>query len=1103
MATNTVIIESNRKIAYKEELDSIEVPGIGNVTRQERIPNNRWTTHIPSGLEVNVGDQINLEAAMINSVGGGDSVMEFIGKGGNGGTDRQMDIDVSFYITNNQQFNFNLPMWGMKIIYEIYTDAFGTPDFVGESSQPDATPVKQYNQFKKSYPLEGLTGYSVTAGPAANPPPTTLLPQTAISMGSYDSHEISPLRYYYSQKWSGGYIDPTASGDAPYLKFTKPIKLSAPLGFSPPSAVGERLTSQLHAREGNADSWSFSTVNPTKFFLAGVAPNGILKQKPLPGVTDQSYLTIPTSNGALLYGRLTGDWSARLKNEAGHTEGDGYLPDQGRRIFWSNMLCGNPEEALACDILKKVTSRPQLVQNITLDNINQCHIDTGTREKYTTTNGVVGEYGNRMCLFHDDLPSVKKTLLRWIQTTTDTATNFIPTGFTGIFWNVLSIPKNYAIVSNVVWNDVTTNLMNDAFDAFHSCDADAGLINTDDPDYLDKFFVRWKFGRKDDEATRPSISQKHYLTNAKLNDDGPSNDLYEKVVWNVQAGSVTPVPTGAQECSYMDKAARNPSDASLTLHRPCLPGLIANGQDGDGNSGHLYDYYIYFKYYADLRWSPIKAQEGLLDVIGLRPQTAAAGFTTVHPNGLDAQLKVWAAMGNAPGTVRYGYIPVYKVPSGSPDSAASPIPYIAFVTQTVTDPDNLPIPKPVLGEYMGLSPSMNDNLFSKPVNVQKYTAAGAAYDVSLNDTVDYYPYCHIGANDPLISFGDNGRFQISQFHTPIRTGNGTFNLPNYPAAQQPETVIATVGSSQANVSGVKSNGAIPPTVVPQPFYDVIQSSEGNNPIISAQSGMSLERLLNYTQDLSGKNVIKNYDTRAYQNTLFFKLGFSVEQLLPIFGLPQNDFNRGNYNQYLGTSRPAGLKLVNMVKPFTTNAYISAAIIPSMITGAGFVQNTANPPVVVSRPQVPMPLLGGLDESESNTNIESDVLIAIRMPHKLDYPYLVVYTDIVRDAQYIGGPSGHQNLSAIAYITRNYSAGDFFYAFSTGWTYTADSNYTITSITTDIRMPDGSIAPLDDNSSVIYKLIKMKQMPLDPALIPKILAVEQKLEEKEAKATKKS
>ena len=1086
MATNTIIIESNRKIAYKDELDAIDVVGIQNVERQERISNNRWTTHIPSGLEVNVGDQINLEAAMINSVGGGDSVMEFTGKGGNGGTDLQMNMVMSYYITNRQQFNFNLPMFGMKIITQVYSDAFGSPDFVGESAAPlSADPVtkqrQQYTQFKKSYPLETLQGFSVTVGASEGTPGTPgNLPNAVYSMGSYGSYDVSPLRYYYSQDWSGGYISYEGRNDS-YSKFTK---LGVPLGFSTPAAIGERLTSQLHARDGNADNWSFSTVNPQQFFIDA----GVLKQRPLPGVTDQSYLTIPTSTGTLLYGRQTGKWSARMVGETGYTEGDGYDAEQGRQAFWSNMLCANPDEAFACDTLKGLTSKPGITPDISINNIDAIHLDTGIVQEYVNGGGnKVGEFGNRMCLYQNDLPSVKKTGLTWVQSVTDTQTHIVPNNPTqAISMSCLNLPQNYGVVSNVVWNDITTNLMNIAFEEFHSCDDDTGVINVDDPEYLSKFYVRWKIGRKDDECTVPRIQQQHYLTNALLNAvKGSPPPIYEKVVWNVVEGNITPVPTAAQECSYILKSQRTFDNAGVRENRPCLPGFIKNG--------NVYDYYIYFKYYTDLTWTPESAQLGTLNVGGLQPQVAGAEFTTRHPNGLEAQKKVWATMGNDPGTVRFGYIPVYKVPSGAPDTDASPIPYMCFVTQSNVDPDNFPIPKPVTGEFMGLSPSMNYNLFSKPINIQKYTQAansennGKGYDqLGTNDTVDYYPFCHIGSNDPSITFGDNGRFEIQQFHTPIRSGNGTFNLANYPASTDPETNVATVSTKEANVSGVFSNGASPPVATPTPFIDIISTGIGNNSVMSTQSGMAIERIENFTEDLSSPLLVQNFDTRAYKNTLFYKLGFSLEQLMPIFGQVQNDFNRGNYNLYVGTNQPAGLKLVNMVKPMTTNAYISSAIIPSMIKGAGWIQDNQNPPNVLARPLVPMPLLGGLGDYGANTNIESDILIALRMPQKLDYPYLVVYTDIVRDAQYIGGATGHQKLSAIAYITRNYAEGDYFYSFSTGWTYTADTNYVITDITTDIRLPDGSPAPLDDNSSVIYKVIKNKQMPLNPELLPKIL-----------------
>ena len=114
-ATNTIIIESNRQIAFRQAQQTMQQTSVQDVVKVGRIPNNTWKTHLPAGLSVEVGDQLNLEAAMINSIGGGDSVMEFIGDNGTGGTDLQMQLMLSFYITNRMQFNFNLPKFGMKI----------------------------------------------------------------------------------------------------------------------------------------------------------------------------------------------------------------------------------------------------------------------------------------------------------------------------------------------------------------------------------------------------------------------------------------------------------------------------------------------------------------------------------------------------------------------------------------------------------------------------------------------------------------------------------------------------------------------------------------------------------------------------------------------------------------------------------------------------------------------------------------------------------------------------------------------------------------------------------------------------------------------------
>jgi len=95
--------------------------------------------------------------------------------------------------------------------------------------------------------------------------------------------------------------------------------------------------------------------------------------------------------------------------------------------------------------------------------------------------------------------------------------------------------------------------------------------------------------------------------------------------------------------------------------------------------------------------------------------------------------------------------------------------------------------------------------------------------------------------------------------------------------------------------------------------------------------------------------------------------------------------------------------------------------------------------------------------------------------------LVVRTNLIISPDYIGGKLGYEKLPAIAYITRNYSEGDYFYSFTTNWNYTVDLPYVVSSIITDIRLPDGRAAPIDDNSSVIYKINKLRTLPNAPAI----------------------
>ena len=100
-------------------------------------------------------------------------------------------------------------------------------------------------------------------------------------------------------------------------------------------------------------------------------------------------------------------------------------------------------------------------------------------------------------------------------------------------------------------------------------------------------------------------------------------------------------------------------------------------------------------------------------------------------------------------------------------------------------------------------------------------------------------------------------------------------------------------------------------------------------------------------------------------------------------------------------------------------------------------------------------------------------------------------NIINNVDYFGGPHGNSKLPAIAYITRNYSTGDFFFSTQSDYSFVADNTYIISRVITDIRLPNGDPAPIDGNSSIIYKIVKGKAMPPTPEEMAEATKAEKK------------
>jgi len=375
------------------------------------------------------------------------------------------------------------------------------------------------------------------------------------------------------------------------------------------------------------------------------------------------------------------------------------------------------------------------------------------------------------------------------------------------------------------------------------------------------------------------------------------------------------------------------------------------------------------------------------------------------------------------------------------------------------------------------------------------TGANAAYLASISSifatvSPEYYmPYISVGSNDASIFFDTTlSRFSLRKFHTPIKKGNGSFAVPLLVQESSPEQNIIAWQERGAHLSSRRYAGPDNGTPDSGPGtnkWNTIVARVIGEPSLSAQAGIGIVGIgiiCTNGNILEDRKVfpLSTFKSLYFNNTLLSKVGFEFEQLLPKYGRPQNQFNRGNANKYLGFGSGTNVlkKMENFVSPFTTNAYVSAAITIglSRLTKPTPIDGSITPDWIFA----PAENLGGTISAVAvNTNATSDELVALNLPRKLDGSYLVVYSNIVRAPMYYGGFGSHGRLPCIGYLLKNYSSGDYFYSFQSTIEYIAEIDYVLTDILVDIRNPDSSPARIGPENSLMFKIQKRQAMPALP------------------------
>ncbi len=1114
--SETIIIESNRQIAYRATIEaelnaSINTP---DTATQAEYPSHEWTTYIENGIPIEVGDEISVEASMINTKGSPEETQEFSGGknkvGNNPLVDNIATIEYSPYIVNRMQFNMNMPKYNSKVDTRYLTPyygqlAWGDVGKVNNVMGLTGLPTEDFVYFAANYPYQALEGFTID--PTKNPPTSAIIAanlRPSIQNARIDMSIAGPQRLYKCARyWSGPDFE-----DAENEVLTKRfLPLNVPEGFNSPATIGEFLTSQFHNRLGDADGWEQTEVNGGTWNIDGTT--GQIGFRPRATITDETFFTTNTATGQLFEGRARGKWNSAFEGEkviggGAVPEGTHYQEAQGREMFWNNILTGEIGKLEALTYFCKLKKTPKPSTFFAGGDINGATTFSGANFILNEW----GEYGSEVVLL-DIMDKVVDTdpypYSNWTGGTTSEVSLLGDP-------DMLTMDAGEVITTNIIANYENMVMLRAALfkGTYQASFQPAGdfytgppVLNPSPTSYYNANLVwnnqrcKFQIGRADDEYTIGQAKKNLNLVNPRVATFYAGLPLATPVVPPDVAG------LGALPNSY--KAFAWANYGNLPAHVPwgTMPRLIQNPINSAGTYDTLNKEFesaleveLFTNFREEFDPSSPKCKLKLPTNSDFSFRNSKGYFFDIKSLGI-APFNYDTSNRDFPALVV-----VYYADGKAPYPTMVDVPFFAVINASpvgVGNVDGIPkikIPYPIQGELFGISTSCSDNSWSKIVNTMKTdpsspyvaksgsTAASPVYpEGTTYDAVApqrYMPYVMIGADNPLITFdSDFSRYTISSLHTATRTGNGIFQLIEAKANEQFATDNLFIQSQEAMISGMSSadqNG------IPVVFLDIPQQ-QFPSPTISAQSGIGITAMYvpqlsavnNFYLDRIGDALVANtikmdaFFPNQYKGTLFDKLGFNIEQLLGMFGIQNAQFNQYNVVKYIGFPQSALEKQRNTPIPITTNAYVSASVMLAIS------QNIA---------QYPMENIAGVRPGQLEANAESDKIIALNLPSKLDYSYLVVYSDIIPNVKYYGGANGEQKIPAMAYISRNYSTGDFFYSFTTDWTYMVDKPYILSHFKVDIRLPNGKPAPISDNSSLIFKIMKRKVMPpITPSLTP--------------------
>ena len=348
---------------------------------------------------------------------------------------------------------------------------------------------------------------------------------------------------------------------------------------------------------------------------------------------------------------------------------------------------------------------------------------------------------------------------------------------------------------------------------------------------------------------------------------------------------------------------------------------------------------------------------------------------------------------------------------------------------------------------------------SNGVVVPKYTN----YSEMLNK---YY----MGATSPTLGYDTSkDRFGWTNMYTPERQGNtGGAGYDNGTGQANPNSGTAVYKINKRLRDQAFAPGMQPYTL---PINASIQTAGG---IKKISFDMPSQAVYPYSVMDSHSGIFINsfgFDEKNWNNGLFSILGFSYEQLqspLTSLNVPQRRINTDNMDK---------------LHVMTTEADVIAKdviLYDQNVFGANMEHPVINPSVLLHFDEIVPPPHSNLTwTSPINIDAPSNIITASRVPLQMLRPFYSIRSNLIDDTSaYLGSEDSGINLPVMSVVSKSTTGGDFFIDSTGTVIFTITKPKVVTSITTAICDPDGSFARVDDRSSIIYKIQKNRNYPID-------------------------